>query len=130
MNKKMYLVLTVALVGLAACGNRNRHKVAEVVEETVAVVQPVEEPDSLAARFQGSDGITRKIYWVDAMFYPKAMRARLTVEGKVYQLEQYPTGSGFGYRNAEVDLRGKGDDADLDFTDASIRDLKLVAVDE
>ena len=79
----------------------------------------------IEARYQGSDGITRRIYWVDAVFYPEASRATVKVDDKTYELKQYVTGSGYGYRNAEVDLRGKGHDAELNFTDENIRDLKL-----
>ena len=79
----------------------------------------------IQARFQGSDGITRRLYWVDATFYPEASRAVIKLDDKTYELKQYVTGSGYGYRNAEVDLRGKGKEATLDFTDENVRDLKL-----
>jgi len=79
----------------------------------------------IQARFQGSDGITRRLYWVDATFYPEANRATIKLDDKTYELKQYVTGSGYGYRNADVDLRGKGQEAILDFTDENVRDLKL-----
>lgn len=79
----------------------------------------------MEARYQGSDGITRRLYWVDATFYPEAGRAVVRVDDKTYDLKQYVTGSGYGYRNAEADLRGKGYDAELNFADENMRDLKL-----
>lgn len=79
----------------------------------------------IEARYQGSDGITRRLYWVDAKFYPEAGRATVKVDERTYDLKQYVTGSGYGYRNADADLRGKGYDAELTFTADSLRNLKL-----
>lgn len=148
MNKTIYVALFAALIGLTACGNRSR-KVANAVGDaaTAIVEKPAQavaaaatavattaeqavEADSLKARFQGSDGTTKRVYWVDAVFYPKTFKAKISVDGKVYHLEEYRTADGFGYRNAEVDLRGKGDEADLTYTDTKIRPLKLKAVNE
>ncbi len=129
MSKKIYVALAAALIGLTACGNQSRQKAAEAVAEGAAAVQEkameLAAADSIKARFQGSDGMTKRIYWVDAVFYPEAFRAKLTIGDKVYELEQYPTADGYGYRNAEVDLRGKGTEADLTYTDTNIRPLKL-----
>lgn len=149
MKKTVYVALIAALVGLTACGNQ-RKKVADAVQQAATTVEQgvtsaagtavaaataavqgakaVVSGDSVKARFQGSDGITKKVYWVDAVFYTEAMRAKIKVDDKTYNLEQYPTADGFGYRNAEVDLRGKGDEADLTYTDKNIRALKLKAV--
>jgi hypothetical protein len=133
MSGKMYAALLVTLIGLTACGSRNRQNVVGAVEGTAAsaagavteAVTGAVSADSIKTRFQGSDGVTKRLYWVDAVFYPQALRAKITVDGKVYQLEQYQTADGFGYHNAEVDLRGKGSEADLTYTDTKIRPLKL-----
>lgn len=134
MNKTICVAVAAALVGLTACGNQSRKTVAETAGEAVAAVESqareMTQADSLTTRYQGSDGLTRKIYRVDAVFYPRTTKARLSVDGKVYHLEEYPTASGFGYRNAEIDLRGKGTEATIDYADAAVRDLTLVEVTE
>jgi hypothetical protein len=79
----------------------------------------------IEARYLGSDGITRRVYWVDASFYPEADRATVKVDDRVYELKQYVTGSGYGYRNADADLRGKGYEAQLTFTSDTLRNLTL-----
>ena len=79
----------------------------------------------IQARYQGSDGITRRLYWIDATFYPEASKAILKLDDKTYELNQYVTASGYGYKNAEADLRGKGTEATLNFTDEQVRDLTL-----
>jgi len=144
MKIKMIVAVAALLTGLTACGNRNAKSVAETVETAAGqavtavqtqareVVQQVQEvqADSLTAHYRGSDGLTRKVFRVDAVFYPQTMKARISVDGKVYRLEQYPTASGFGYRNAEIDFRGKGTEAELNYTDEAIRDLTLVQLTE
>jgi len=94
----------------------------KVIYKHTANLGPIE------ARFQGSDGITRRLYYVDAVFYPEANKAILKLDDKTYELTQYVTASGYGYKNADVDLRGKGKDATLNFTDDQIRDLTLIDI--
>jgi type II secretory pathway pseudopilin PulG len=127
MNKKTMIVLVAALIGLTACGNQRRRAADAMQEQLAAAVQQAA-VDSIVTRFQALDSLTQKSYRVDAVFYPAAYRVKLTLEGKVYQLEQYPTASGFGYHNAEADLRGKGSEALLHFTDATMPDLKLTEI--
>lgn len=116
--KKVLIIAAAALLGLTACNGRNRLKQA-----TQEVLQ--ENPTAIVTRFQGMDSLTNKQYTVDVTFHPELQNAILQMDGKVYDLTQYPTASGFGYKNAEIDLRGKGDQATLNFTDGTIIDLPL-----
>lgn len=81
--------------------------------------------NSVSARFEGSDGVSRMLHPVRVTFFPAGETAIVTVGDKTYHLTQYPTGSGYGYKNDEVDLRGKGEEATLTYTDENIRDLQL-----
>lgn len=99
-------------------------KRGETLWQEVKGLEPIE------ARFQGSDGVTRMIHWVDITFYPAFERATVKIGDKEYDLKQYPTASGYGYKNDQVDLRGKGKDATLNFTDEDMRDLTLIDATE
>lgn len=102
-----------------------------VIEQRDTVIyKNTPELGPIHARFQGSDGITRRLYWVDATFYPEASRAILKLDDNTYDLVQYATGSGYGYKNDEADLRGKGIEATLTFADDQLRDLTLREIKE
>ncbi|MCD8186977.1 MAG: MliC family protein [Rikenellaceae bacterium] len=77
------------------------------------------------ARFNGSDGISRMFYPVEITFFPAGEAAIVTVGDQTYRLRQYPTGSGYGYKNDRVELRGKGEEATLTYTDENQRNLEL-----
>ncbi|MDD3108931.1 MAG: hypothetical protein PHV49_06985 [Alistipes sp.] len=67
------------------------------------------------AVFMGSDGKSRRAYRVEVVFTEG--RAQVDFDGTVFDLTQYVTGSGYGYRSAIADLRGKGQSATLTFED-------------
>lgn len=69
------------------------------------------------AVFMGSDGKSRRAYRVAVTFYPAKELAVVDYDGTKYDLKQYVTGSGYGYKNDKADLRGKGKEATLTFTD-------------
>ena len=119
MKKAVYAALFVLLLAGSAACRTTRHQISlPGISEEIRI------------RLQGSDGITQRVYWVDAVFYPQIRHATIRVDDKIYELVQYPTADGYGYCNAEVDLRGKGNEAELDFTDEGIRDLKLTLIVE
>ena len=65
--------------------------------------------------FVGTDGKTEQAYRVEVVF--ERDLARVTFDGTVFDLPQYVTGSGYGYGNQMMDLRGKGSEAVLTITD-------------
>lgn len=67
------------------------------------------------AAFDGRDGINEKIYDVKVTFEPGM--ARLTLDGTVFDLLQYVTADGYGYRSTLMELRGKGRAATLTMRD-------------
>lgn len=111
--------------------NIRQHEGAWIIEKRGEKIwDEIKELEPIHARFQGSDGVTRMMHMVDATFYPAFNRVKLTIGDKTYELKQYPTASGYGYKNDEVDLRGKGKEAILTFADENMRDLKLLDVTE
>ena len=73
---------------------------------------------AIPASFTGTDGRTKRLYQVSVMFYPAEDRAVVKTDDGTYNLKQYVTGSGYGYRNGSVDLRGKGSEATLTLGDS------------
>ena len=65
--------------------------------------------------FEGTDGKSRRRFRVEVRF--SAGRAEVTLDGTVFDLPQYPTGSGYGYGNDIADFRGKGTHATLKMRD-------------
>lgn len=65
------------------------------------------------AVFQGRDNRGGPSCRVDVTFCPVTGTAVVGYDGQTYALRQYVTGSGYGYRNDSVDLRGKGAEATL-----------------
>ena len=134
--KKVLIIAFAALVGLTACKGRRQaqqvlEQAAQQVKEQVQKTLPENPPaGTIETRFQGTDSITRKMHIVDVSFYPELSKAVVRMGEKVYDLAEYPTADGYGYRNAELDLRGKGNEAWLTFTDPKMRGLTLTAVKE
>ncbi len=62
--------------------------------------------------FVGKSGKT-----ISVSFFQTAELAQVTTDGVNHVLHQYRTASGYGYRNAFIDIRGKGDE--LTLTDLS-----------
>lgn len=52
---------------------------------------------------------------LSATFFNMEGKARIEYKGETYELTQYRTASGYGYKNETVDMRGKGQDMDLTF---------------
>ena len=63
----------------------------------------------------------KKCYRIDVVFEPDL--ARVTLDGTVFDLTQYVTADGFGYKNDMMDLRGKGREATLTMRDGLILSL-------
>ena len=75
----------------------------------------IEDIYPIYATFVGTDGKTEQAYRVEVVF--ERDLARVTFDGTVLDLPQYVTGSGYGYGNQMMDLRGKGSEAVLTITD-------------
>ena len=69
----------------------------------------------ITALFEGTDGKSRRRFRVEVKF--SVGRAEVTLDGTVFDLPQYPTGSGYGYGNDIADFRGKGKHATLKMRD-------------
>lgn len=81
----------------------------------------VQDPYPINVVFDGTDGKTKKCYRIDIVFEPDL--ARVTLDGTVFDLTQYVTADGFGYKNDMMDLRGKGREATLTMRDGLILSL-------
>ena len=81
----------------------------------------VQDPYPINVVFDGTDGKTKKRYRIDVVFEPDL--ARVTLDGTVFDLTQYVTADGFGYKNDMMDLRGKGREATLTMRDGLILSL-------
>ena len=75
----------------------------------------IEDIYPIYATFVGTDGKTEQAYRVEVVF--ERDMARVTFDGTPFDLPQYVTGSGYGYGNQMMDLRGKGSEAVLTITD-------------
>jgi hypothetical protein len=117
--RKVLIVAFAALIGLTACGRRKQQQQQQELPENPPT-------GTVEARFQGTDSLAGTLHSVDISFYPAPLnKAIVRIDETVYDLAQYQTASGYGYRNADLDLRGKGEDAFLDFTDPARNDLTL-----
>lgn len=127
--KSIILVSLLAVAVLVSCkGNRQQGSstpvVAEGKSDIVSVVaDTLNKP--ISAIFYGTDGKNDKKYIVQVVFYPGEERAVLTESGKMYELHQYVTASGFGYKNEDLDFWGKGKEATMTFTDEKIPEIEL-----
>ena len=81
----------------------------------------VQDPYPINVGFDGTDGKTKKLYRIDVVFEPDL--ARVTLDGTAFDLTQYVTADGFGYKNDMMDLRGKGREATLTMRDGLILSL-------
>ena len=81
----------------------------------------MQDPYPINVVFDGTDGKTKKLYRIDVVFEPDL--ARVTLDGTVFDLTQYVTADGFGYKNDMMDLRGKGREATLTMRDGLILSL-------
>lgn len=64
----------------------------------------------ITALFEGTDGKSRRRFRVEVRF--SAGRAEVTLDGTVFDLPQYPTGSGYGYRQRHSRLPRQGNACD------------------
>lgn len=85
-----------------------------VKSDTVAV-DATEKP--ITALFTGMDKKGGVKYTVQVIFYPVSEKAVVTEGANTYVLTQYVTADGYGYRNDALDLRGKGSEATMTFSD-------------
>ena len=83
--------------------------------------------DSIRTVFQGGDGKTRRLYRAEVTFYPQRESASLRFDDRTYELKQYVTADGYGYRNDSVNLRGKGEEATLSFTNGLTLSLQSIS---
>jgi membrane-bound inhibitor of C-type lysozyme len=134
--KKALFIATITLIGMSSCIGKKQPSVQEAVQEIQGQAQELQDqvqqqlpenpPEgSIDARFTATDNVTKQVGTIDVSFYPALERATLRMDGKSYDLKQYPTASGFGYKNDEMDLRGKGEEATLEFTDSKRNTLSL-----
>ncbi len=79
----------------------------------------------IKATFEGKDSDSELTHIVYVTFYPVQEKAVVNVAGETYELMQYATADGYGYKDDNIDLRGKGDDADLTYMNNSKPALKL-----
>ena len=83
-----------------------------------------ETPESVInAVFQGGDGKTKMLYQVNVTFYPAEELAIVTLDDQTYELPQQRMASGYLYKNDQVSLMGKGQEAELTLPDGKV--LKL-----
>ena len=101
----------------ATCPAADGHWVIEQRGNTIYV----QDPYPINVVFDGTDGKTKKRYRIDVVFEPDL--ARVTLDGTVFDLTQYVTADGFGYKNDMMDLRGKGREATLTMRDGLILSL-------
>lgn len=97
--------------------------IADSVNETVTT-------PPITATFMGSDGKTRRAYKIRVVFYPSEQRATLSDDKDTYQLKQYVTADGYGYKSKSIDLRGRGQDATLTYSDGLVLQLSEVKPQE
>lgn len=82
--------------------------------------------DTVNVVYRGGDGKTKMIYQVKVTFYPAKELAIVTLDDQTFELSQQRMASGFLYKNDQVSLMGKGDEAELTLSDGKI--LKLHSI--
>lgn len=122
--KKTVLVCAVAALALTvtSCGNSTKKESNEVTTENVdkSADQNVEAAQDKVVVFVDKAG---KVANVTVTFHAVGEKVTLTDANGVYELAQYPTASGFGYKNETIDLQGKGTEATLTYTDGVVVEL-------
>lgn len=96
-----------------------------VMKDNQEMFSQAEPAAPLKTVYNGTDGRTKMNHVVVFNYYPTSDTASLTYGDETYYLKPYVVGSGFGYRNDKVDIRGKGEEATLTFADKSKPELKL-----
>lgn len=109
-----FLFLSVFVVG---CKGQAKKAVAAdtAVKADTMVVDSMYKP--ITAIFTGTDKKSDVKYTVQVVFYPSNDKAVVTMGADTYDLIQYVTADGYGYKNDKADLRGKGNEATLTFSD-------------
>ena len=72
-----------------------------------------QEDKPIHAVYVGGDGKTRRLYQVEATFYPGDEKVILQYDDQTFELSQQISGSGFRYEAGDISLVGKGQDATL-----------------
>lgn len=123
--RKTVLVCAVAALALTvtSCGNSTKKESNEVATENVDknAAQNVEAAQDKVILFVDKAGKLTNV--ISVTFHAAGDKATLTDANGVYELAQYPTASGFGYKNETIDLQGKGSEATLTYTDGVVVEL-------
>ena len=72
-----------------------------------------QEDKPIHAVYVGGDGKTRRLYQVEATFYPGDEKVVVQYDDQTFELPQQISGSGFRYEAGGVSLMGKGQEATL-----------------
>lgn len=124
------LVICGALLAVDCCsGLKKKEKLSDIdstlktdVVKVADSINAIVTQPPITAVFMGSDGKTRRAYQITVVFYPDN-RATLSDDENTYQLDQYVTADGYGYKDKKIDLRGKGNRAVLTYSDGLVLDL-------
>lgn len=73
--------------------------------------------------FQGGDGKTKMLYQIEVTFYPEQKIAVVNYDGQTYELQQEVMASGYQYKNDQVSLTGKGNEAKFTLPDGKVLSL-------
>lgn len=109
------LLIAAFLVGCKGQAKKTCDASNAAVKSDTVAVDTTEKP--ISALFMGTDKKSDAKYTVQVIFYPMSDRAVVTEGANTYVLTQYVTADGYGYRNDALDLRGKGSDATMTFSD-------------
>lgn len=114
------IILFSLILGALFVGCKGQSKKAcdtgnVAVKTDSVVVDTAAKP--ITAVFTGTDKKSAVKYVVQVVFYPSLEKAVLTVGANTYNLAQYVTADGYGYKNDVLDLRGRGNEATMTFAD-------------
>lgn len=127
--KKTVLMCAVAALALtvSSCGNTAKKENPADTTENVDqnATQNAEAAQDKTVVFVDKAG---KAANINVIFHATGEKVTLTDAEGIHELAQYPTASGFGYKNETMDLQGKGTDATLTYTSGTVVELtELVA---